>query len=95
MTSPEILAEAAHTHAMLSTSRTSAQGPRFWQMPKFEVFADLPAHPNAEHAVTTPISPQHNEALGQVEEELLHQGTIRHCCGTRSGMNWQPSCRRR
>jgi hypothetical protein len=35
---------------------------------------DMLAHPNARPAVTTPISLEINEALGQVEEELLHQG---------------------
>jgi hypothetical protein len=38
------------------------------------VFVDLMAHPNAKPALTTPISSELNEALGQVEVELLHKG---------------------
>jgi hypothetical protein len=38
------------------------------------VFMDLMAHPNAKAAVTTPISPDLNEALGRVEVELLDKG---------------------
>ncbi len=74
MASPEILAEAAYANSLLPTSRTAAQDPRFQQIPNFEVFVDLLAHPNAKPAVTTPISSELNEALGQVEEELLHKG---------------------
>jgi multiple sugar transport system substrate-binding protein len=74
ITSPEILAEAAYVNSLLPTSRTAAQDPRFQQAPNFELFVDLMAHPNAKPAVTTPISLELNEALGQVEEELLHKG---------------------
>ncbi len=74
MTSPEILAEAAYANSLLPTSRTSAQDPRFQGLPNFRVFLDLLAHTNAKHTVTTPISLELNEALGQVEEELLHKG---------------------
>jgi ABC-type glycerol-3-phosphate transport system substrate-binding protein len=74
MASPEILAEGAYAHSLLPTSRTSAQDPRFQKIPNFEVFVDLMAHPNAKPAVTTPISLELNEAMGQVEEELLHKG---------------------
>jgi hypothetical protein len=34
---------------------------------------DLMAHPNAKPAVTMPVSSELNEALGQVEEEVLHK----------------------
>jgi multiple sugar transport system substrate-binding protein len=74
MTSSEILAEATYVNHLLPTSRTSAQDPRFQGIPNFGVFVDLMVHPNAKHTVTTPISLDLNEALGQVEEELLHQG---------------------
>ena len=74
MSSPEILAEAAYANSLLPTSRMAAQDPRSQRNPNFEVFADLMAHPNAKPAVTTPISVELNEALGQVEEELLHTG---------------------
>ena len=74
MTSPEILAEAAYANSELPSSRTSAQDPRFQQIPNFEVFVDLMAHSNARPAVTMPISLELNEALGQAEEEMLHEG---------------------
>lgn len=74
MMSPEILVEAAYANSLLPTSLTSAQDPRFPQISNYEVFMDLMAHPNAKHTVTTPISPELNEAMGQVEEESMHQG---------------------
>ena len=73
MMSPEILAEAAYANSLLPTSRTSAQDPRFEQIPNFKVFVDLMTHPNAKPALTTPISSALNEALGEVEVEL-HKG---------------------
>jgi hypothetical protein len=74
MMSPEIVAEAAYANSLLPTSRTAAQDLRFQQMPSFKVFMDLMAHLNAQPALTTPISAGLNEALGQVEQELLHKG---------------------
>jgi ABC-type glycerol-3-phosphate transport system substrate-binding protein len=74
MMSPEILAEVTYSYANLPTSRGAAQDPRFQGIPNWQVFMDLMAHPNAEHAVTTPISLELNQALGQVEEELLYRG---------------------
>jgi multiple sugar transport system substrate-binding protein len=74
MMSPEVMAEAAYANSVLPTSRTAAQDPRFQQMPHFGVFMDLMMHPNAEPADATPISPELNEALSQVEAELLYKG---------------------
>jgi len=74
MMSPEIVAEEMYSNANLPTSRTAVEDPRFQQFPHFKVFMDLMAHPNAKHAVTTPISLALNEAPGQVEEELLRTG---------------------
>jgi multiple sugar transport system substrate-binding protein len=74
MASPEILSEAAYANSLLPTSRTSAQDPRFQQIPNFRLFMDLMAHANAKPAVTTPISVELNEVLGQVEVELLNKG---------------------
>jgi len=74
MMSPEVVAEETYATSSLPTSRMAAQDPRFHQMPFFDVFTDLLVHPNSRPAVTTPISSQLNEALGQVEEELLHKG---------------------
>jgi ABC-type glycerol-3-phosphate transport system substrate-binding protein len=74
MMSPQILAEAAYGNAMLPIGRTAAQDPRFREMSGFQVFVDLMDDANAAHTVTTPISPELNEALGRVEAELLPQG---------------------
>jgi multiple sugar transport system substrate-binding protein len=72
MVSPEVVAEEAYTHSNLPTSRAAAEDPRFQRIPGFEPFMKLMTHPNARGAVTTPISPALNEALGRVEGELLH-----------------------
>jgi multiple sugar transport system substrate-binding protein len=74
MMSPEVVAAEAYANANLPTSRTAAQDPRFQQIPNFALFMELMAHPNAQQVVTTPISLALNEALGQVEQELLHEG---------------------
>jgi multiple sugar transport system substrate-binding protein len=75
MMSPEIVAEEMASISGLPTSRVAARDPRFRQIPGFAVFMDLLAHPNANSVVTTPISPELNEALGQVEEKVLHKGS--------------------
>jgi len=74
MMSAETLAEAAYINSNLPTSRTAAQDPRFQRIPKLNVFMDLLAHPNAKYVTTTPISRELNQALNEVEEELLHRG---------------------
>jgi ABC-type glycerol-3-phosphate transport system substrate-binding protein len=74
MMSPEIVAEETYTTSSLPTSRQAALDPRFHDIPSFELFLDLLAHPNARPAVTTPINLEINEALGQVEVELLLNG---------------------
>ena len=74
MMSPEIVAEEALATASLPASRTAAQDPRFDQVPFFEIFMDLLAHPNARQAITTPLNQELNEALGQVEEKVLRGG---------------------
>jgi multiple sugar transport system substrate-binding protein len=74
MMSPEIVADSAYASATVPTSRLAAQDPGFQQIPHFRMFMDLLDHPNAKPAVTTPINAELNEALGQVELELLHKG---------------------
>jgi multiple sugar transport system substrate-binding protein len=74
MMSPQVMAEATYAHAILPSRRTAAEDPRFLNTPGFEVFVELLAHPNAAHTVTTPISPEVNEALARVEAEVLHGG---------------------
>jgi hypothetical protein len=39
-----------------------------------DVFMDLLAHPNATSAAMTPMKRELNQVLGQVEEEVVHQG---------------------
>lgn len=73
MATPEVLADVAHANSNLPTSRTATQDPRFQQIPNLQVFITLLDHPNARHIVTTSISLELNQALGQVEEELLHK----------------------
>ena len=74
MMSPEIMAQAMVARASLPARRTAAEDPRFLNMPDWELFMDLMAHPNTKHVVTTSISPELNGSLNRVEEELLHNG---------------------
>jgi len=74
MLSPEIIAEEMVTNANLPTSKKAALDPRFSESPKFKVFVDLMASPNAKAMITTPISLELNDALGTVEEQVLHTG---------------------
>ena len=74
MMSPESVAESAYANSLLPTSRTVGQNSRFQQVLDFKMFMDLMAHPDAKPAVTMPVSSELNEALGQVEEEVLHKG---------------------
>jgi multiple sugar transport system substrate-binding protein len=72
--SPQIVADEMVVNANLPTSKKAAQDPRFSENPKFKVFLDLMGSPNAVGAVTTPISLELNDALGTVEEQVLHTG---------------------
>ncbi len=74
MMSPEIVAEEMVANSNLPTSRTAAQDPRFAQIPNFDVFLNLMGHPNAKYIITTPISLEVNDRLGQIEEQVLHTG---------------------
>jgi ABC-type glycerol-3-phosphate transport system substrate-binding protein len=74
MTSPEIGAEAADTYRFLPASRTALQDARFRQNPSIQVLAELLAQPNAEAAISTPISAELNEALARIEAEVLEAG---------------------
>lgn len=74
MMSPEIVADEMVANANLPTSKKAAQDARFAENPKFKVFLDLMNSPNAKWIVTTPISLEFNDALGQVEEQVLHTG---------------------
>jgi len=74
MMSPEIVAEEMCANANLPTSKKAAEDPCFTDNPKFKIFVDLMADPNAKYIITTPISLEFNDAYGLVEEEVLHTG---------------------
>jgi ABC-type glycerol-3-phosphate transport system substrate-binding protein len=74
MMSPEVLAEVAYTSGCLPSSRAAAQDPRFANMSELAVFLDLIADANAAPSVPTPFGPERNQALRQVEEEVLRNG---------------------
>jgi multiple sugar transport system substrate-binding protein len=74
MMSPAIVAEEFCFNANLPTSKTAAKDPCFTENPKFKVFTDLMASPNAKFIVTTPISLEFNDAWTLMEEQVLHTG---------------------
>ncbi len=74
MMSPDIVAEEFCFNANLPTSKKAAQDPCFTANPKFKVFTDLMASPNATYIVTTPISLEFNDAYGLVFEQAVHTG---------------------
>ncbi len=74
MMSPSIVAEEFCFNANLPTSKIAAQDPCFTSNPKFKVFMDLMASPNAAYVITTPITLEFNTAYGTVEEQVLHTG---------------------
>lgn len=74
MMSPDIVSEEFCYNANLPTSKKAAEAECFQSNPKFKVFVDLMASPNASHIPTTPITLEINDALGQIEEQVLHTG---------------------
>jgi multiple sugar transport system substrate-binding protein len=74
MMSPEIVAEEFCFNANLPTSRKAAEDKCFTENPKFKVFMDLMASPNASHIITTPISLEFNDAYSVVLERAVHNG---------------------
>jgi multiple sugar transport system substrate-binding protein len=74
MMSPAIVAEEFCFNANLPTSKTAAKDPCFTENPKFKVFTDLMASPNAKFIVTTPISLEFDDAWALMEEKVLHTG---------------------
>ena len=51
MTSPEILADAAYTHAMLPASQTAAQDARFQNNPDLKLFIEILARSNTKNSL--------------------------------------------
>jgi multiple sugar transport system substrate-binding protein len=74
MMSPAIVAEEFCFNANLPTSKKAAVDPCFTSNPKFKIFMDLMASPNAKYIITTPITSELTDAYGTVEEEVLHTG---------------------
>jgi multiple sugar transport system substrate-binding protein len=74
MMSPAIVAEEFCFNANLPTSKIAAQDPCFTSNPKFKVFVDLMASPNAKYIITTPITSELYDAMTPLEEEVLHTG---------------------
>lgn len=75
MMSPAIVAEEFCFNANLPTSKKAAEDPCFKALgPKFQVFVDLMASPNAFAVITTPLSLELNDALGSAEEAILYTG---------------------
>jgi len=75
MMSPAIVAEEFCFNANLPTSKKAAEDPCFKELgPKFQVFVDLMASPNAFVVLTTPISLELNDAMGAAEERILLTG---------------------
>jgi len=74
MMSPPIVAEEFCFNANLPTSKKAAEDPCFTENPKFKVFTDLMASPNATYIITTPISLELNDAYGLVFEQAVHNG---------------------
>jgi hypothetical protein len=72
--SPAIVAEEFCFNANLPTSKKAAEDPCFTSNPKFKVFVDLMASPNAKYMITTPITLELTDAFGLVEEQVLHTG---------------------
>ncbi len=75
MMSPEIVAEEFCFNANLPTSKKAAEDPCFTENPKFKVFTDLMASPNATYIITTPITLELTDAYGLVFEQVVHTGT--------------------
>jgi multiple sugar transport system substrate-binding protein len=74
MMSPAIVAEEFCFNANLPTSKKAATDPCFTENPKFKVFTDLMASPNATYIISTPISLEFNNAFGLVFEQVVHTG---------------------
>ena len=75
MMSPAIVAEEFCFNANLPTSKKAAEDQCFKDLgPKFQVFVDLMASPNAFAMITTPMSFKINDALASAEETILYTG---------------------
>jgi multiple sugar transport system substrate-binding protein len=75
MMSPEVVAEEFCFNANLPTSKKAAEDKCFTENPKFKVFTDLMASPNASNIVTTPISLEFMDGYGVAGvERVVHNG---------------------
>ena len=75
MMSPAIVAEEFCFNANLPTNKKAAEDPCFEALgPKFQVFVDMMASPNAYAVINTPLSFELNDALASAEEAILYTG---------------------
>ena len=76
MMSPDIVAEEMCANANLPTSKKAAEDPCFASIPKFKIFLDMmfTARMHIRY-ITTPLSLELSDAMGQAEERILHTGT--------------------
>jgi multiple sugar transport system substrate-binding protein len=75
MMTPAIVAEEFCYNANLPTSKKAASDPCFEKLGlKFKVFVDLMSSKNAYAVITTPITLELSNGLGQAEEKILHTG---------------------
>jgi multiple sugar transport system substrate-binding protein len=74
MMTPAVVAEEFCYNANLPTSKKAAEDPCFTSNPKFKIFVDLMFSKNAFAVITTPLSLEINDAIGQAEEKILHTG---------------------
>ena len=73
MMTPETVAELAYSTNLLPTSHTAAQDLRFNRIPNYQMFMDLMASPNSSLIMSTRNSGEVNQALAEVERDLLHE----------------------
>lgn len=73
MMSPEILSEVAAATTSLPATRPAAKAPSLQQIPHYQVFLELLNSPQTTGLLSFPISAEVNDALAQVEKDLLHE----------------------
>jgi multiple sugar transport system substrate-binding protein len=74
MMSPKTLADEMVANYNLPTTHAAAEDPRFHESAKFETFLNLMNDPNATTGIYTAVNSEVNNAIGQIEEQVLHAG---------------------
>ena len=75
MMSPDIVAEEMCVNANLPTSKKAAENSCYTSIPKFNIFLDMMFTKNAYALITTPLSLELSDAMGQAEQRILQTGT--------------------